>query len=183
MIRIFIVEPMTGELLTAKEWKEKAGKDVKNAEHIVIVPEDGTPAFMIPKKTLGEFPWKEAKKKVAEELFRLEGEEVPESRGGLPTRKQFIDIRDARSCGLEQVLELIGGDQLLKNLRNGEWFWTSEVWIPAGTSAEDWSSSRYDAYYAWFSYGSFGYANYGNYVGNTNLALPLLLYDFREANV
>lgn len=181
MTRIFIVSPKSGKLRTAEEWKKEGGENVKKAEYIVIVPDDGSHPFLIPKRTLGEFPWKKACEE-AEGFFMGDDKGNVVKGFKLPTRKQFIDIRDARSCGLEQVLELIGGDQLLKDFRNGEWFWTSEVWIPAGTSAEVWSSSRCNSYLAWCSNGSFGFAYYG-YVNSTYLALPLLLYDFREANV
>ena len=169
---------MTGELLTAEEWKNKA-EDVKQAQFVVIVPGDGSQAFAIAKKTLGEFPWKEAKEKAAALSDTLNSE--PFAEWGLPTRKQWIDIREARSCGLDQVLELIGGDKLLRDLRRGEWFWTSEVWVPAGTSAEDYEKEKENAYSAWFSYGGIGFCINGGYVCYSVLALPLLLYNFRES--
>ena len=177
MTRIFIVEPETGKLLTAEEWKNKA-EDVKTAKFVVIVPGDGSQAFAIAKKTVGSFPWKKAKEKVAALSDTLNNE--PFAEWGLPTRKQWIDIREARACGLDQVLELIGGDKLLKDLRNGEWFWTSEVWVPAGTSAENYEKEKESAYNAWYSYGSGGYASYYSmYI--SALALPLLLYTFRDS--
>lgn len=177
MTRIFIVEPMTGNLLTAEEWKNKA-EDVKQAQFVVIVPGDGSQAFAIAKKTLGEFPWKEAKEKAAALSDTLNSE--PFAEWGLPTRKQWVDIREARSCGLDQVLELIGGQQLLKDLRNGEWFWTSEVWVKAGTSAEDYEKEKESAYVAWCSHGGSGNCSYSN-MYYSYLALPLLLYNFRES--
>lgn len=177
MIRIFIVEPETGSLLTAEEWKNKA-EDVKQAQFVVIVPGDGSQAFAIAKKTLGEFPWKEAKEKAAALSDTLNSE--PFAEWGLPTRKQWVDIREARSCGLDQVLELIGGDKLLRDLRRGDWFWTSEVWVQAGTSAEDYEKEKESAYSFWYAYGGSGYANYGG-LCNSFLALPLLLYNFRES--
>lgn len=177
MTRIFIVEPMTGNLLTAEEWKNKA-EDVKQAQFVVIVPGDGSQAFAIAKKTLGEFPWKEAKEKAAALSDTLNSE--PFAEWGLPTRKQWVDIREARSCGLDQVLELIGGKQLLKDLRNGEWFWTSEVWVKAGTSAEDYEKEKENAVSAWISSGGYGYCSI-NGMYSSNLALPLLLYNFRES--
>lgn len=177
MTRIFIVEPETGKLLTAEEWKNKA-EDVTKAEFVVIVPGDGSQAFEIAKKTLGEFPWKEAKEKAAALSDTLNNE--PFAEWGLPTRKQWIDIREARSCGLDQVLELIGGDKLLKDFRRGEWFWTSEVWVRAGTSAEDYEKEKESATIAWSSLGRSGYAgSYGMYY--SSLALPLLLYTFRDS--
>ena len=177
MTRIFIVEPMTGNLLTAEEWKNKA-EDVKAAFEIVIVPGDGSQAFLITKKTICEAPWKEAKEKAAALSDTLNSE--PFAEWGLPTRKQWIDIREARSCGLDQVLELIGGDSLLRDLRRGEWFWTSEVWVKAGTSAEDYEKEKESANYAWCSNGNYGYCN-GNGMYSSYLALPLLLYNFRES--
>ena len=177
MTRIFIVEPMTGKLLTAEEWKNKA-EDVTKAEFVVIVPGDGSQAFAIAKKTLGEFTWKEAKEKAAALSDTLNNE--PFAEWGLPTRKQWIDIREARSCGLDQVLELIGGDKLLKDLRRGEWFWTSEVWVPAGTTAENYEKEKESASFAWYSSGNLGFAN-PNYMYYSYLALPLLLYTFRES--
>lgn len=177
MTRIFIVEPMTGKLLTAEEWKNKA-EDVTKAEFVVIVPGDGSQAFAIAKKTVGSFPWKKAKEKVAALSDTLNNE--PFAEWGLPTRKQWIDIREARACGLDHVLELIGGDKLLKDFRRGEWFWTSEVWVPAGTSAENYEKEKESASIAWYSSGGIGCADYYG-MCNSYLALPLLLYTFRES--
>ena len=178
MTRIFIVEPVTGKLLTAEEWKNKA-EDPKKAKFVVIVPDDGSQAFAIAKKTLGEYPWKEAKEKAAAMTEKLNSERISWM---LPTRKQWVDIREARSCGLDQVLALIGGNKLLGDLRRGEWFWTSEAWVPAGTSADDYEKEKNGAYGAWCSSGYYGCAvNYNMCI--SLLALPLLLYDFREANL
>lgn len=169
---------MTGNLLTAEEWKKQA-EDVKAAFEIVIVPGDGSQAFLITKKTICEAPWKKAREAARQFTVRNNGEVIHEG-FDLPTRKQWIDIREARACGLDQVLELIGGDSLLRDMRRGEWFWTSEVWVPAGTSSEDYEKEKENAGIAWFSYGYVGYAN-SNYLYVSNLALPLLLYNFRES--
>lgn len=178
MTRIFIVEPMTGNLLTAEEWKNKA-EDVKTAFEIVIVPGDGSQAFLITKKTICEAPWKKARE-AAQQFTVSNNGEVVHKGFDLPTRKQWIDIREARACGLDQVLELIGGDKLLRDLRRGEWFWTSEVWVPAGTTAENYEKEKESASFAWCSGGSGGYC-YGADMCGSNLALPLLLYNFRES--
>lgn len=177
MTRIFIIEPETGKLLTAEEWKNKA-EDVKKAEFVVIVPGDGSQAFAIAKKTVGKFPWQKAKKKVAALSYTLNNE--PFAEWGLPTRKQWIDIREARSCGLDQVLELIGDKQLLMDLRKGEWFWTSDVWVEAGTSAEDYETNKENARYAWRSSGFSGYCSSSNLCSSL-LALPLMPYTFRDS--
>lgn len=178
MTRIFIVEPTTGNLLTAEEWKKQA-EDVKTAFEIVIVPGDGSQAFLITKKTICEAPWKKAREAVQAFKVTTKGEVIHEG-FDLPTRKQWIDIREARACGLDQVLELIGGDTLLRDLRRGEWFWTSGVWVPAGTSAEDYEKEKESAYHAWFSFGGYGFCS-DDIMYSSNLALPLLLYNFRES--
>lgn len=178
MTRIFIVEPMTGNLLTAEEWKNKA-EDVKTAFEIVIVPGDGSQAFLITKKTICEAPWKKARE-AAQQFTVSNNGEVVHKGFDLPTRKQWIDIREARACGLDQVLELIGGDELLRYLRRGEWFWTSEVWVPAGTTAENYEKEKEGASNAWSSSGYTGFCS--NYIMYSSyLALPLLLYNFRES--
>lgn len=178
MTRIFIVEPMTGNLLTAEEWKNKA-EDVKTAFEIVIVPGDGSQAFLITKKTICEAPWKKARE-AAQQFTVSNNGEVVHKGFDLPTRKQWIDIREARACGLDQVLELIGGDKLLRDLRRGELFWTSEVWVQAGTSAEDYEKEKENANGAWCSYGNYGCCSNSS-MYSSNLALPLLLYNFRES--
>lgn len=176
MTRIYIVDPDTGKLLTAEQWKNKA-KDPKKARFVVIVPEDGSPSFSIAKKTLGKYPWREAKEEAATMTDTLNNDPFPE--WSLPTRKQWIDIREARSCGLDQVLELIGGDKLLGDLRRRECFWTSEAWAPAGTSADDYEKEKSSAYLAWCCNGGcYAGSNHRSY---RNLALPLMLYNFLSA--
>ncbi|MBQ3812870.1 MAG: hypothetical protein II841_04820 [Bacteroidales bacterium] len=177
MTRIFIVEPETGKLWTAEEWKNRAEK---KAKFIVIVPGDGSKPFAIANHDIGGYPWKKAKEMVGAMSDTLNNE--PFAEWDLPTRKQWIDIREARSCGLDQVLEMTGGEALLKNFRRGDWFWTSEVWVRAGTSAEDYEKEKENAISAWCSYGNLGYANNGSMYSSL-LALPLLLYNFREANL
>ena len=175
MTRIFIVDPNTSKLLTAEEWKNKA-EDTEKAQFVVIVPEDGSQAFAIAKKTLGEYPWREAKEKAAALTDTLNNNPFPE--WNLPTRKQWIDIREGRSCGLDQVLALIGGHKLLNDLRSGEWFWTSEAWVPAGTSANDYEKEKGNAYGAWCSIGNYDCAC--DLMDGIYLALPLMLYNLQN---
>ena len=164
MTRSFIVDPETGKLLTAREWKDKAGDNVKSAKMVAIVPEDGTP-FAFPVAVFGNRPWGEAMK-------LAEGYKAPHAIDGsdgtftLATRKQWIDIRDARSAGLEQLLEMIGADDALCALRQ-DLHWTRDPMIPAGRSEsvdwpsapglDPWSSELCPSGDAWAcdSYGSF----------------------------
>lgn len=169
----YVVDPETGKLLTAQEWKDKAGDQVESAQFVAIVPADGSPAFCSPKKSLGEMNWKKAM--AAAESYKTQGKGW-----SLPTCKQGIDIRDARSAGLDQLLELIGGEGL------NDWYWTRQPWIPHGTSLEEyrkivgaWSSSRCVAGYAWFFSGAYGYSC--NAMSTANRALPVLLLDANAA--
>lgn len=175
MTRSYVIDPETGKLLTAREWKEKAGADVKQADFVAIVPADGSAPFMFPKNHLGEMAWQKAME--AAESFQGVTPEFTLGDWQLPTRKQGIDIRDARSAGLDQLMNLIGGDDL------GDYYWTREPWIARGTSEEEcrkieesWSSSRYNAGTAWFFIGSYGYAITG-YLFYAYRALPVLLLD------
>lgn len=72
----------------------------------------------------------------------------------LPTRKQGLDFRIARECGLEQLLEMIGAGDLLEQLRNN-WTWTREKYVPRGTSEDEWSCVCFSSSVAWF-YGGYG---------------------------
>lgn len=176
MTRSYVIDPTTGKLLTAKEWKDKAGADVLQADFVAIVPSDGSLPFMFPKNHLGEKEWQKAME--AAESFQCA---LPEFALGtswkLPTRKQGIDIRDARSAGLDQLMKLIGGDIM------DDRYWTREPWIARGTSQEEcekieasWSSSRYLASYAWFFSGYRGSAGSVS-MCNAYRALPVLLLD------
>lgn len=153
MTKSYIVDPETGKLLTAQEWKDKAGDSVKSAKMVAIVPEDGTP-FAFPVEVFDACEWAAA-------LGLAEGYKAPHVIDGsdgtftLPSRKQGIDIRMARECGLEQLLEMIGADAMLEQLR-GSWAWTREKYVPAGTSEDRWSSVRYSATVAWY-FGNYGF--------------------------
>lgn len=175
MTKSYVIDPETGKLLTAQEWKEKAGADVKQADFVAIVPADGSAPFMFPKNHLGEMAWQKAME--AAEFFQGVTPEFTLGDWQLPTRKQGIDIRDARSAGLDQLMNLIGGDNL------DDYYWTRELWIARGTSEEEcrkieesWSSSRSSATYAWSFNGYYGYASGGN-LYTANRALPVLLLD------
>lgn len=176
MTRSYVIDPTTGKLLTAKEWKDKAGADVLQADFVAIVPGDGSPAFMFPKTSLGEFKWKEAMK-AAEGFQGVVPEFAMSERWQLPTRKMGIDIRDARSAGLDQVMKLIGGEIL------DDWYWTREPWIARGTTQKEcerieeaWSSSRSYASGAWCFSGYYGCAT-DNSMYYAYRALPVLLLD------
>jgi hypothetical protein len=146
MTKSYIVDPETGKLLTAQEWKDKAGDNVKSAKMVAIVPEDGTP-FAFPVEVFDDCDWSAAME-LAEAYKAPHDIEGSDGTFTLPTRKQGLDFRIARECGLEQLLEMIGADKLLLQLRNN-WTWTREKYVPVGISEDRWSSVRNSATDAW----------------------------------
>ncbi len=164
MTRSFIIDPSTGKLLTVQEFESKGG-NTADIKMVAIVPDDGSPAFAMPVKTLGKGEWREAMR-IAESYkapHRIEGSDGSFT---LPSRKQAIDIRVARESGLEQLLEKIGAYDLLDEFRN-DWGWTREVYIPAGTSEKNWESKQSSSGGAWY------YSNGGMSTGTGMSAVSL----------
>lgn len=149
MTRSYVIDPETGKLLTAQEWKLQAGEKVADAKMVAIVPDDGSPAFAFPTESLGRADWKAAmeKAKAYQAPHPIEGSDGTFT---LPTRKQGIDFREARSSGLEQLLQMIGANQVLEEIRNN-WHWTREPYVVPGTSEEDWSCVCNSSDGAWIS--------------------------------
>ena len=171
MTRSFVIDPETGKLLTAQEWKDKAGDNVNTAKMVAIVPDDGSPAFAFPTESLGRADWKAAmeKAKAYQAPHPIEGSDGTFT---LPTRKQGIDFREARSSGLEQLLQMIGADQVLREIQNN-WHWTREPYVAPGTSEEDWSCVLGSSTNAW-SYDSYGMSN-NNAFSNSLTVRPVTL--------
>lgn len=145
MTKSYVVDPATGKLLTAQEWKDKAGDKVTGAKMIAIVPDDGSPAFAMPVETFKLMNWKNAMA-FAKDYKAPHAVDGSDGSFALPTRKQGVDIRAARESGLEQLLKMIGADQLLDEFRK-RLTWTRERYVPAGTSEEE--NVRYDSGSAW----------------------------------
>lgn len=176
MHKSYIVDPETGMLLTAQEWKDKAGDNVNTAKMVAIVPDDGSPAFAFPVETFDDRDWSAAME-LAESYKAPHAIEGSDGSFTLPTRKQGLDFRIARECGLEQLLEMIGADTLLEQLRNN-WTWTREKYVPAGTSEVRWSSIRYSATFAWSFYVN-GFSSSGS-VGYAFTARPVTLLKLKS---
>lgn len=171
MTRSYVIDPETGKLLTAQEWKLQAGEKVADAKMVAIVPDDGSLAFAFPTESLGLANWELAmyKAKAYQAPHPIEGSDGSFT---LPTRKQGIDFREARSSGLDQLLQMIGADQVLEEIQNN-WHWTREPYVAPGTSEEDWScvcSSSSDAWY----YGSTGMSDYFGF-GSSFTVRPVTL--------
>lgn len=145
MTKSYIVDPTTGKLLTAQEWKDKAGNKVEDAKMIAIVPDDGSPAFAMPVEVFPRMDWNKAMD-FSKEYKAPHFVEGSDGVFALPSRKQAIDIRAARENGLEQLLEMIGAGKLLRELQN-IWGWTRERYVPTGLSEEE--NVRCDSGAAW----------------------------------
>jgi len=146
MHKSYIVDPETGKLLTAQEWKDKAGDNVKSVKMVAIVPEDGTP-FAFPVEVFDDRDWSAAME-LAEAYKAPHAIEGSDGTFTLPTRKQGLDFRIARESGLEQLLEMIGADALLEEIKNN-WHWTREKFVPRGTSEDRWSGVLCSTADAW----------------------------------
>ena len=153
MHKSYIVDPETGKLLTAQEWKDKAGDNVNTAKMVAIVSDDGSPAFAFPVETFDDRDWSAAME-LAEAYTAPHAIEGSDGTFTLPTRKQGLDFRIARETGLEQLLEMIGASALLEQIKNN-WHWTREKFVPRGTSEDRWSCVCNSSSFAWFYY------NYG----------------------
>lgn len=157
MHKSYIVDPETGKLLTAQEWKDKAGDNVNTVKMVAIVPDDGSPAFAFPVETFDDRDWFNAME-LAEAYKAPHAIEGSDGTFTLPTRKQGLDFRIARECGLEQLLEMIGADDLLEQIKNN-WHWTREKFVPRGTSEDRWSCVLTSSTNAW-NYDFFGMSDY-----------------------
>jgi len=161
MTKSFIIDPETGKLLTAQEWKELAGENVTSAKMVAIVPDDGSRAFAFPVECFGRHAWPAAME-LAEKYKAPHKVEGSDGNFTLPTRKQGIDFRMAREAGLDQLLEMIGACDLLEEFKN-RIGWTCEKYIPAGTSEDRWSCVRHSSGTAWL----YDYTGMSNHLGFT----------------
>ena len=172
MTKSYVIDPETGKMLSAQEWKDKMGDKVTEAKMVAIVPEDGTP-FAFPVEVFDDRDWSAA-------MELAEGYKAPHAIEGsdgtftLPTRKQGIDFRAASESGLWQLLEMIGANDLLEQLRNN-WTWTREKYIPRGTSEDRWSCVCYSSSVAWL-YDRIGLSSYGGFSSSFTVRPVTLLH-------
>ena len=154
-MKIYIINPDNGKPVTIEDWRKDA--DPKRAQLLAIETDEDHLLLMRKSYLPGEHTFEEAQKACAGFITPEFGSTNITFR--CPTRKECIDIYDARFQGLDEAIELTGGDYA----KRGRWHWTSE---------RD-SDPKY-ANRAWFSNGSNGCLNYNN-VFNSYLALPVAL--------
>ena len=151
-MNIHIINPDNGKPVTIDEWRKD--KNPTRARIIAIDTDEGHTILMNKEYLPGKYNWEEAQKAC--------GNFLPaelQSTGVIfrcPTRKERIDLYDARFQGLDEAVALIGGNF-------------------AQTYRAHWTCERVaDPGYACFSGGSRGFA-YGNYLFGTCSALPVAL--------
>ena len=154
-MKIYIINPDNGKPVTIEDWRKDA--DPKRAQLLAIETDEDHLLLMRKSYLPGEHTFEEAQKACAGFITPEFGSTNITFR--CPTRKECIDIYDARFQGLDEAIELTGGDYA----KRGRWHWTSE---------RD-SDPKY-ANDAWFSGGYSGYLHY-NYMYLSHLALPVAL--------
>lgn len=150
-MKIYIINPDNGKRVSIEEWRKDSNPT--RARILAIDTDEGHTILMSKDYLPGLYTFEEAQKACAEFInssltFRC------------PTRKECIDIYDARFQGLDEAVELTGGNFA----KVGRFHWTCE---------RD-ADPRYGAYNAWCSSGDLGCANY-NDVSGTYSALPVAL--------
>ena len=154
-MKINIINPDNGKPVTIEDWRKDA--DPKRAQLLAIETDDDHLLLMRKSYLPGDHTFEEAQKACASFITPELGSTNITFR--CPTRKECIDIYDARFQGLDEAIELTGGDYA----KRGRWHWTSE---------RD-SDPKY-ASIAWYSYGYYGYL-YSNSMCYSGLALPVSL--------
>ena len=113
MMKIFIENPADKTLVSVDDWKK-----VENPQsaQVVIIQTSETAGIKIHKKELaGRYDFREAQEAVTAVL------DFDDTSFRCPTRCECLDIYDARFQGLDEALEVIGGDKL-----DDHYIWTCE---------------------------------------------------------
>lgn len=150
-MKTYIINPDNNKPVSIEDWSKDA--DPTRARLLAIETDDGHLLVMSKSYLPGGYTFNEAQKACAD--FRaLEGLTFR-----CPTRKECIDLYDARFQGLDAATELTDG-----NFANRDFYhWTSEK-----------DANPNHAGNAWCSFGYYGYMGYYN-LYSTHLALPVAL--------
>lgn len=153
-MKTYIINPDNNKPVTIDKWRKES--DPTRAQLLAIETEDGHLLVMSKSYLPGEFTFEEAQKACAAFI-------TASTPNGInfrcPTRKECIDIYDARFQGLDEAIELTGGDYA----KRGRYHWTG-----------DRDADPNYANLAWCSYGYSGYL-YSSGMYGTYLALPVAL--------
>ena len=160
-MKVFIVNPSNAGLVPVEDWKKV--EDPKAANLVAIAYDNGNILYISKKRSKEEMPWPDAMK-------YAEGFKTPEVSLSFraPTRRESLDMADAKDLGIMEALELIGGNAL-----DFGGYWTCE-------RISHWLAARCDADSAWSSYGSSGGINLDHFcIGLT--VVPVALYTPSES--
>ena len=155
-MKVYIVNPSTHKLTTVEEWAKE--KDPKAARLVAIAYENGNVLYISKNKAEKDMEWPEAMKYA--EAFTTPEINIPFR---APSRREALDMTDAKDLGIMEALDLIGGNAL-----SPDWYWTNE-------RISHWLAARYYADNAWFYYGNNGYISY-SYFYNAFTVVPVALY-------
>lgn len=112
-MKIFIENPDDLSLVTVEEWKKSPDPTI--AQFIILMTNEKDGIRIHKNLSAGIHEFKEAQAEAAKVL-------APNGKAMRnPTRRECLDIYDARFQGLDEVMELIEGDIL-----DSEWIWTCE---------------------------------------------------------
>ena len=134
-MKTYIINPDNNKPVPIEDWRKD--ENPTRAQLLAVETDDGHLLVLSKSYLPGLHEFDEAQKTAAD-FKPLEGVTFR-----CPTRKECIDLYDARFQGLDEAVKLTGGD--FCNRTDGNWFWTAE---------RD-ADPRY-AYIAWFFYGSLG---------------------------
>lgn len=122
---IYIIDPRSGGFCTIERWRKEPDPTI--AELVYI---DGyNPSLIAIHKNIlrdenkipEKFAWEDAKEAVKKFRINTKTPNIDVAPFRLPTRRECLDVYDARFQGLDDALRLIGGDPL-----TDYWTWTGD---------------------------------------------------------
>ena len=134
-MKTYIINPDNNKPVPIEDWRKD--ENPTRAQLLAVETDDGHLLVLSKSYLPGLHEFDEAQKAAAD-FKPLEGVTFR-----CPTRKECIDLYDARFQGLDEAVKLTGGD--FCNRTDGNWFWTAE---------RD-ADPRY-AFNAWFFHGGSG---------------------------
>ena len=145
-MKTYIINPDNNKPVPIEDWRKD--ENPTRAQLLAVETDDGHLLVLSKSYLPGLHEFDEAQKAAAD-FKPLEGVTFR-----CPTRKECIDLYDARFQGLDEAVKLTGGD--FCNRTDGNWFWTAE---------RD-ADPRY-ANGAWLFYGN------GGYLGNISVSYAI----------
>ena len=138
-MKTYIINPDNNKPVPIEDWRKD--ENPTRAQLLAVETDDGHLLVLSKSYLPGLHEFDEAQKTAAD-FKPLEGVTFR-----CPTRKECIDLYDARFQGLDEAVKLTGGD--FCNRTDGNWFWTAE---------RD-ADPRFNANFAWFFGGTDGDLN------------------------